>query len=369
MKGFGAGLLGAALVALAVLPSCNATSGHIDVVDPTGLVRIELTLARSHPDILYLVTDGGAVTEEASGIEGAVLVIADPETFRRRDVEVDWELHVVPAEAGRLEPASGRVVAEEASNRLSESRYAGGFRTSFLAAAGFRGTVTLQGRAKVVEDDPDLDLVREASLEIVVQDALEDPPPIKLTCYRQPSEGIAPLTVDFEAEVSGCIGPCRVRWEFGTGDRADGREASYTYTTPGEYEAVGILDDDLTRTVSCRKTISVQALPPRAPRAPSPSGPNRPPEIRDLGAVPQADPLTFKIGALVRDSDPGDTVRWELAVVSGPGAATFDPPSGNGEQLSTIFTATAFGGDYTVRVRAFDDHGGQTSATLTIPVL
>jgi hypothetical protein len=364
MKVFQAGLVGMTLVALAALPSCNA-AGRPTGIDPTAITTMTLLLARTHGEIPYTVPASGRVADDATGIDGVVTVLVDPTRLRSDVIAVTWEVHVDPA-AGHVEPASGQIDVRPLSDRLADPRYEGRFQARFIASPGFRGPARLAGTARVVDNESDLEVKAEATVAVDVQDP--SAPALQIACHRTPDSGTAPVTVTFDATLVGCVGPCEFRWEFGTGAIANQRHASYTYQSPGEYTAVGILGDGSDKVVTCEKTVAVTAREREPePQPVTPGPPNHPPAIVDLSLFPLTDPMSRTIKAVVSDPDPGDTVSWDVAVLSGPGPATLTPAAGAGELLSSLFVA-ATPGAYTLRAQARDDHGAQVQMTFGITV-
>jgi PKD repeat protein len=103
--------------------------------------------------------------------------------------------------------------------------------------------------------------------------------PLDLECRRQPGSGTAPLAVTFEARVSGCTGRCRFRWDFGDGASDEQRHLEHVYAKPGDYKAVGTLNDGDGRTAKCEGDVVVKKpdpvpSPTSAPTpTPSPTSP------------------------------------------------------------------------------------------------
>jgi PKD repeat protein len=95
--------------------------------------------------------------------------------------------------------------------------------------------------------------------------------PVKVDCRRQPASGTAPLTVAFEARVSECTGRCKFRWEFGDGANDEQRQVEHVYTRPGEYSAVGTLNDGAGRTATCVTDVVVTKPAPGPSPTPAPT--------------------------------------------------------------------------------------------------
>jgi PKD repeat protein len=95
--------------------------------------------------------------------------------------------------------------------------------------------------------------------------------PVEVDCRRQPASGAAPLAVTFEARVSGCTGRCRFRWEFGDGATDEQRQVEHVFTRPGEYNAVGTLNDGAGRTATCVTDVVVTKPAPGPSPTPAPT--------------------------------------------------------------------------------------------------
>ncbi len=52
-----------------------------------------------------------------------------------------------------------------------------------------------------------------------------------------PTQGEAPLLVNFALEANVNAGPCTFEWDFGDGSSSNAQNPTHTYIEPGEYEA------------------------------------------------------------------------------------------------------------------------------------
>lgn len=87
---------------------------------------------------------------------------------------------------------------------------------------------------------------------------------------------------------------------------------------------------------------------------------NHAPAFTSQAAAPGPDDATFSYRAEARDPD-GDALRYEL--VSGPEGLTVSP---QGQVLWSLPAGEARRGDFTVRIRATDSHGGEAVQQFTL---
>jgi hypothetical protein len=350
-------LLLSCTIGLAGCPGCPT--------DPSQVSLSEFIVSLSTPDRSIPCATGQTATPPAIAVDGAIVTRVNPYEFRPARVLVGWTLTTELPDVGRFDTATAQVPTWPTADRFV---YQGEFHSRFfpdpekVTRAG--GNIKILVNAQVLE----VSHVYVTSAELTIPvgcsaSANPDPTrPLELRCQRDPRTGPAPLTVSFVAHPSGCVGPCPFRWSFGDGASDDRRRVEHVYAQPGRYQAVGTVIDDLGRAVTCNKDVEV--TPPEI--APTP-GPNQPPTIVDLGLIPLTDPLSRRIQAAVVDPDPGDTVAWDLAVVSGPASATLTPAAGSGMMLQSTFTASA-PGTYTLRARGLDNRGGIGALDFSITV-
>jgi len=128
-------------------------------------------------------------------------------------------------------------------------------------AAGQIGGVPAVADARalrfVVEDAGGQRATRDLTLRI-------DPeplPPLVVTATANPTSGFTPLTVHFNAQVSG--GEVQgLRWDFGDGEMATVASPTHLYEQPGTYVATVTVTDTDSRTAQASVQIEVQELPP-----------------------------------------------------------------------------------------------------------
>jgi PKD repeat protein len=78
---------------------------------------------------------------------------------------------------------------------------------------------------------------------------------VRLACFADPVEGLAPLSVRFRAEPQGGNGDYTFAWSFGDGGTSTERNPRYTYNNPGTYvQTLTVSSGNGARAV-CRETI------------------------------------------------------------------------------------------------------------------
>jgi len=85
-----------------------------------------------------------------------------------------------------------------------------------------------------------------------------------LACEATPdsTSGIAPFTVDFNANGSGGLGAYSYNWEFGDGQSSASQNPSHEFTAPGDYTVVLTITDSILLGVSCADTSFVTVIVP-----------------------------------------------------------------------------------------------------------
>jgi PKD repeat protein len=91
------------------------------------------------------------------------------------------------------------------------------------------------------------------------------PPPLSVVATANPNSGTAPLSVSFNAQVSGEARGSSVTWVFGDGTTGSGSAASHTYTATGTFTATATVTDGLGRIASDSVMVTVTAPPPPPP--------------------------------------------------------------------------------------------------------
>lgn len=159
-----------------------------------------------------------------------------------------------------------------------------------------------------------------------------------------PTEGRAPLTVDFDASTSidadGDI--VRYVWDFGDGSEGSGVTASHVYTSAGRYEARLRVFDNRGATADSQTTISVGASMP-APTA--------------AFSAQELAPLTvlFDASGSVAPDGTIQSYSWDFG----------DGKEGEGIQVQHTF---AEAGTFTVTLTVADELGAQATARKAIAV-
>ncbi|HEY1248580.1 MAG TPA: PKD domain-containing protein, partial [Nitrososphaera sp.] len=111
--------------------------------------------------------------------------------------------------------------------------------------------------------------------------SVEPPPPLtRVNIVSNDTEGVAPATFEFEANVTGGAEPLTYSWDFGDGSMEEDDDATFDHT----FDEAGTYNVDLSVTDSTGQTVSDSILisvePPPPPSPPSPALPPSPPPSR-----------------------------------------------------------------------------------------
>jgi len=198
-----------------------------------------------------------------------------------------------------------------------------------------------QGNAHVVFSDGDPDHPRQVYYTKVVLPGNSPTAVIE----AQPTQGLTPLTVNFDGSASSdADGKIKDhRWSFGDGATATGKKVSYTYKNSGTYTAtLTVIDDDL-RTGADSVIISAHTGDPLAEFIATP----------DKGMRP----LTVMFDASPSEDFDGEIVGYE-----------WDFGDGTGD--SGIITTHLYenGGDFPAKLTVTDDEGRTGTSTQVIEV-
>ncbi|MEO1270876.1 MAG: PKD domain-containing protein, partial [Myxococcota bacterium] len=157
-----------------------------------------------------------------------------------------------------------------------------------------------------------------------------------------PTEGAAPLDVSFRGASLGGDPPLRYQWDLGTGDTDSTQNPTYTYTTPGSYEAVLTVTDANGDTSTATVPITVTD--------------DTTPSI-DLAASPPRGiaPLLVDFTATVTDGNAPLSFAWEFG-------------DGNTSEQEDPSHSYIEAGVYTVTLTVTDNDGDIATDTLTIEV-
>jgi len=172
-----------------------------------------------------------------------------------------------------------------------------------------------------------------------------------------PPSGYLPLPVDFTVTVSDTDGYIvKHEWDYngdGSYDEDTGMSSttSYTYTTPGSFNArVRVTDDGGASIVSNAVTLTVN------------SATNQPPVISSIIPTPNSGSAPLSTTFAVNASDPDGTIvlyEWDF-----DGNGTYDA-STTTSPISHTYTGA---GSYTAKVRITDDQGAQATGYAAITV-
>src|ERR671918_1155709 len=144
---------------------------------------------------------------------------------------------------------------------------------------------------------------RTASGSILI--IVDEPPPLTaVDIISNDTEGIAPATFEFEAEVTGGIEPYTYRWNFGDGSRETGDDETieHTFEEPGRYNVNLIVIDSTGQAASDNIPIIVE--------------PPSPPPLASVNIISNGTqgiaPATFEFEANVAGGTGPYTYSWEF---------------------------------------------------------
>src|ERR687892_288969 len=144
---------------------------------------------------------------------------------------------------------------------------------------------------------------RTASGSILI--IVDEPPPLTaVNIISNGTEGIAPATFEFEAEVTGGIEPYTYRWNFGDGSRETGDDETieHTFEEPGRYNVNLIVIDSTGQAASDNIPIIVE--------------PPSPPPLASVNIISNGTqgiaPATFEFEANVAGGTGPYTYSWEF---------------------------------------------------------
>jgi PKD repeat protein len=88
--------------------------------------------------------------------------------------------------------------------------------------------------------------------------------PLTVEITASDTEGVAPASFDFEANVTGGTEPYTITWDFGDGDSSEESDETvdHTFDVPDTYTVTATVTDSTGRTVSDSILITVEAPPP-----------------------------------------------------------------------------------------------------------
>ncbi|HKG70610.1 MAG TPA: PKD domain-containing protein [Nitrososphaeraceae archaeon] len=185
---------------------------------------------------------------------------------------------------------------------------------------------------------------------LIFVDEPPPPPPLILTqIIPSGTEGIAPATFEFEADVAGGTGPYTYRWYFGDGTRenSDDETISHTFEEAGTYNVSLIVIDSTGRAISGSILIIVEAPPPPLTAV----------DIISNGTGGIA-PATFEFEAHVAGGTGPYTYSWGFG----------DDGSSRESNTQTILHTFEEAGRYNVGVTVIDSRNQIASDSIVITV-
>ncbi len=174
--------------------------------------------------------------------------------------------------------------------------------------------------------------------------------PLRVEIISEDTEGVAPATFEFEAEISGGMEPYTVSWDFGDGSRSDEEEndedLEHTFDIAGTYNVRVSVTDSTGRTASDSIQVTVEPPPPLTSV-----------EIISEDTEGVA-PATFEFEANVTGGAEPFTYSWDF----GDGSIEIDVDDGTIEHTFDI------AGTYNVDLTVTDSTGRSVSDSILVSV-
>src|SRR5215210_4446202 len=176
--------------------------------------------------------------------------------------------------------------------------------------------------------------------------------PLRVEITSSDTEGVAPATFDFEANVTGGMEPYTIRWDFDDGDSDeeesddDDNDVDHTFDVAGTYTVSATVTDSTGRTVSDSILITVEPAPPLTAV-----------EITSSDTEGVA-PATFDFEANITGGTVPYTYSWDF----GDGSVESDDDD---ESIDHTFDVA---GNYTVSATVTDSTGRTVSDSILITV-
>lgn len=171
------------------------------------------------------------------------------------------------------------------------------------------------------------------------------PPSLLVSLQAYPINGVAPLTVGFQVQVSGGRPPYSVSWSFGDGGTGTGQTTSHIYVQPGVWMAVAEVFDSGGNVTEKTVNISVTGSPPV------------------LGISAYAQPQTLSLG---------QSVQFTAVVTGAPQPYSLSwssLPPGCGPFYTAQFVCTPTqSGVFDVQVTVTDSFGQSASTLVEVTV-
>src|SRR5919106_1400542 len=232
--------------------------------------------------------------------------------------------------AARTEPLTVEITSEDTEGIAPatfefEANVAGGMQP-YTISWDYGDEGTSGGEEEREENDEDVehtfDVAGTYNMRVSVTDStgrtasgsiliiVDEPPPLTaVNIISNDTEGIAPATFEFEAEVTGGIEPYTYRWNFGDGSRETGDDETieHTFEEAGTYNVNLIVIDSTGQVASDNIPIIVE--PPSAP------------PLTAVNIIPNGTegiaPATFEFEAVVTGGTGPYTYSWEFGDGSG----------------------------------------------------
>ncbi len=197
---------------------------------------------------------------------------------------------------------------------------------------------TFNALLRVTDQDGDT-----ATSEVTIDVIPNTVPTVSITAT--PTQGIAPLNVNFTSTVTDGSGQYEFAWDFGDGTTSDQRNPSHRYDSGGTYTATLVVTDNSSNLDSEPQTVEIEVASNEAPVASASASP-------DTGIAP----LTVSFSGSAAGGNQPLSYQWNF----GDGSATVDSQNPSHEYTSP--------GTFNAQLTVTDSDGDSDTSTVAINV-
>jgi PKD repeat protein len=287
-----------------------------------------------------------------AGVYTATLVVRDRTSLldsEPKSIEIQVADNDTPAASASASPTSGLAPLEVS---FSGTAVGGNEPLSYQWVFGdgsdpvdeqntthtYQNPGTYNALLRVTDSDGDT-ATSEVSIEVIPSTV----PTVSITAT--PTQGIAPLTVNFTSTVADGSGQYEYSWDFGDGTTSDARNPSHRYEDGGTFTATLVVTDNASGLDSDPQTVDIEVASNEAPVASASASP-------DTGIAP----LTVSFSGSAAGGNAPLAYEWNFG--DGSSAVTSQNPSHE-------YTSP---GTYNAQLTVTDADGDSDTATVAIKV-